>query len=122
MAGNVRHIHFPFDIHNDTAIDVATEMVKELEIVDIGAEEIAEVIDEEITALVPHWKWDMRRLQHSFNIRDDDDEYNDGPHHYPPSSPSSSHASFASLLPATASHPPNMDALLSSHSDWFQGY
>lgn len=54
-AGSVRNVYFPFDILNDTPIDVAMEMVKELEIVDWEAEEIAEMIGGEISALVPNW-------------------------------------------------------------------
>ncbi|XP_056176095.1 probable serine/threonine-protein kinase WNK4 isoform X2 [Syzygium oleosum] len=53
--GSVRNVYFPFDILNDTLIDVAMEMVKELEIVDWEAEEIAEMIGGEISALVPNW-------------------------------------------------------------------
>ncbi|KAI6670883.1 hypothetical protein NL676_005768 [Syzygium grande] len=53
--GSVRNVYFPFDILNDTPIDVAMEMVKELEIVDWEAEEIAEMIGGEISALVPNW-------------------------------------------------------------------
>ncbi|KAF9594561.1 hypothetical protein IFM89_033531, partial [Coptis chinensis] len=48
--GSVRNIYFPFDIVSDTAIDVATEMVKELEITDGQPLEIAEMIDKEISA------------------------------------------------------------------------
>ncbi|XP_048139270.1 probable serine/threonine-protein kinase WNK4 isoform X2 [Rhodamnia argentea] len=53
--GSVRNVYFPFDIVNDTPIDVAMEMVKELEIVDWEAEELAEMIGGEISALVPNW-------------------------------------------------------------------
>lgn len=53
--GSVRNVYFPFDILNDTPIDVATEMVKELEIVDWEAEEIAKMIGGEISAVVPNW-------------------------------------------------------------------
>ncbi|KAF8010494.1 hypothetical protein BT93_J1201 [Corymbia citriodora subsp. variegata] len=53
--GSARNVYFPFDILNDTPIDVASEMVKELEIVDWEAEEIAKMIGGEISALVPNW-------------------------------------------------------------------
>ncbi|KAG9455182.1 hypothetical protein H6P81_008086 [Aristolochia fimbriata] len=91
--GNVKNVYFPFDIFSDTSIDVAAEMVKELEITDREPHEIAEVIDEEISALVPHWK-----LQETvpFNIyRDEDNNIGSNPSsfNYPPPSPSSSHAS-----------------------------
>nr|GME08791.1 probable serine/threonine-protein kinase WNK5 [Ipomoea batatas] len=49
--GKARNIFFPFDITSDTALEVATEMVKELEITDWMPLDIAEMIDEEISAL-----------------------------------------------------------------------
>ncbi|KAF9594555.1 hypothetical protein IFM89_033525 [Coptis chinensis] len=73
--GSVRNIYFPFDIVSDTAIDVATEMVKELEITDGHPLEIAEMIEKEISALVPHWQeWDTQQntQAHSFSFQDDD--------------------------------------------------
>lgn len=54
--GLVRNIHFPFDVENDTAMSVASEMVAELDITDYDDVEIAAMIDEEISALVPNWK------------------------------------------------------------------
>ncbi|KAL9236157.1 hypothetical protein vseg_010858 [Gypsophila vaccaria] len=75
--GGVRNVHFPFDIVKDTAIDVATEMVKELDITDWEPQEIAEMIEEELSSLVPEWK-DMNSpkslQQHSFNYDDDNDD------------------------------------------------
>lgn len=74
--GSMRNIYFPFDIVSDTAIDVATEMVKELEITDGDPHQIAEMIDKEISALVPNWKeWDSEQdnQAHSFNFQDDDE-------------------------------------------------
>ncbi|XP_058075308.1 probable serine/threonine-protein kinase WNK4 isoform X2 [Magnolia sinica] len=117
--GNVKNIYFPFDITSDTPIDVATEMVKELEIADREPFEIAEVIDEEISALVPHWKeWDQPHgHQHiSFSYQDEDD----GAHQpcYSPSSPSSQ-ASFFGMLPSQGPHYRCGDEL-SYHSDWQQ--
>ncbi|XP_061367339.1 probable serine/threonine-protein kinase WNK4 isoform X1 [Gastrolobium bilobum] len=73
--GSVRNVFFPFDIFTDTPIDVAMEMVKELEISDWEPLEIAHMIDGEISALLP------RRRQrncsdafHTFSYPDDDDE------------------------------------------------
>ncbi|XP_039057434.1 probable serine/threonine-protein kinase WNK5 [Hibiscus syriacus] len=54
--GQARNIYFPFDILNDTAIDVALEMVKELDIDDWEPLKIADMIEEEISSLVPTWK------------------------------------------------------------------
>lgn len=54
--GLVRNIYFPFDTETDTALSVATEMVAELDIIDQDVTELAELIDEEITKLVPNRK------------------------------------------------------------------
>lgn len=75
--GPGRNIYFPFDILNDTAMEVAMEMVKELEITDWEPFEIAEMIDGEISAIVPHWKkWDLSHSEayHTFNYKDHDDD------------------------------------------------
>ncbi|XP_021766567.1 probable serine/threonine-protein kinase WNK5 isoform X2 [Chenopodium quinoa] len=89
--GSVRFIHFPFDIINDTEMEVATEMVRELDITDWEPHEIADMIEEEISSLVPGWK-DLdspkSQQQHSFDYNDDDE--NDSPF---PSSCSPSHGS-----------------------------
>ncbi|KAG9154981.1 hypothetical protein Leryth_012162 [Lithospermum erythrorhizon] len=93
--GTVRNVFFPFDIVNDTPIDVANEMVKDLEISDWNPSEIANMIDAEITGLVPHW----RRLDDPhparslvLNYQIDEDE-----HHHPSYSFSSSSSSQVSL-------------------------
>lgn len=109
--GSVRNIYFPFDIVSDTAIDVATEMVKELEITDGQPLQIAEMIDKEISALVPDWKeWDSQQdnQAHSFNFQDDDENnYDDHDldrlHHpfYSFSSRSSSQSSLSGMLPSS---------------------
>lgn len=52
----MRNIYFHFDIENDTALSVATEMVAELDISDQDVSKIAEMIDSEIASLVPNWK------------------------------------------------------------------
>ncbi|KAF5178420.1 Serine/threonine-protein kinase WNK2 [Thalictrum thalictroides] len=102
--GSVRNIYFPFDINSDTAIDVATEMVKELEITDRQPLQIAEMINQEISALVPHWNdWDSHQSNqaHSFSFQDDDEnDDHDRLHHpfYSFSSSSSSQSSFSALL------------------------
>ncbi|XP_062190137.1 probable serine/threonine-protein kinase WNK3 [Phragmites australis] len=55
-TGRVRNIHFPFDVEADTALSVATEMVAELDITDHEVTRIAEMIDGEVGALLPHWR------------------------------------------------------------------
>nr|GMD28214.1 probable serine/threonine-protein kinase WNK4 isoform X2 [Ipomoea batatas] len=58
--GAVRNVYFPFDILSDTPTEVANEMVKELEIRDWKPAEIANMIDGEISGLVPQWrKWNQ---------------------------------------------------------------
>jgi WNK lysine deficient protein kinase len=52
----VRNIYFPFDADADTALSVATEMVAELDITDHEVTHIAEMIDGEVGALLPHWR------------------------------------------------------------------
>ncbi|KAL8159567.1 hypothetical protein V2J09_001104 [Rumex salicifolius] len=54
--GRIRNIYFPFDVENDTAFCVATEMVGELDITDQDVTHIADMIDGEICRLVPNWK------------------------------------------------------------------
>ncbi|KAJ6831612.1 putative serine/threonine-protein kinase WNK5 [Iris pallida] len=91
--GQVRNIYFPFDIYSDTAIDVANEMVRELEITDRDPSEIAEVIAQEISTLVPQWKDGGEaaedRCHHEYSYKDDADEGAGHPFHYL-SSPNSS--------------------------------
>ncbi|XP_043705864.1 probable serine/threonine-protein kinase WNK5 isoform X2 [Telopea speciosissima] len=122
--GCARNIFFPFDIVNDTPLDVATEMVKELEILDREPSEIAEVIEEEISALVPKWKdWDPPQdhaVQHSFSYHDDEDGDGPPPHHpfYSSSSCSSSQASLSGLI--TSTHNSHVDDVVYS-CDWLPG-
>lgn len=97
--GPGRNVYFPFDILNDTPLDVAREMVKELEITDWEPFEIAEMIDEEISVLVPQWKkreWPHSEAYHTFNYEEDED----GCHHplYSFPSCSSSQASLPGLI------------------------
>ncbi|KAK6255589.1 Protein kinase domain - like 10 [Theobroma cacao] len=106
--GHARNIYFPFDVVNDTAIDVALEMVKELEINDWEPLEIAEMIEEEISSLVPTWKdlgSSQVHHQHSFKYEDeeeddDDDDDQTGIRHpfYATSSRSSSQVSIPTFL------------------------
>lgn len=54
--GRIRNIYFPFDIETDTAMSVAAEMVAELDITDQDVSKIADMIDGEISSLVPEWR------------------------------------------------------------------
>ncbi|KAI3994192.1 hypothetical protein MKX01_012449 [Papaver californicum] len=129
--GRINNVEFPFNIHSDTAIDVATEMVKELKIHDREPLEIAQVI----SAFVPQWKdWDLQDQNHpsdvddhhSFSFVDDDDDSNGVNHHPHPfysfSSCSSSEASLSGLLPPSATHIPYREYTHSAAygSDWHQ--
>jgi len=90
-AGSARNVYFPFDIFTDTPIDVAKEMVKELDITDWDPSEIATMIEAEISMLLPD-------KTNSYQ----DDENNKSPrhyHHFPSvSSCSSSQESLSSAL------------------------
>ncbi|CAN7067261.1 unnamed protein product [Brassica rapa subsp. trilocularis] len=86
--GLAKNVSFCFDIVNDTSIDVATEMVKELEITEWDLVEIAKMIDGEISSLVPGWR-----------SEEDDESLHDfhTPYHSS-SSPSSSRASLSNYM------------------------
>ncbi|XP_060202607.1 probable serine/threonine-protein kinase WNK5 isoform X1 [Lycium barbarum] len=119
--GQARNIFFPFDISNDTALEVATEMVKELDITDWDPLQIADMIDNEISALIPTWKksysFQNYEQQHSFNYVEDDDNENTRNPFYYISSHSSSQLSLPGLLPSyeSAFHQGKLD------HDWLQG-
>ncbi|URE15695.1 hypothetical protein MUK42_12502 [Musa troglodytarum] len=117
--GHVRNIHFPFDIVCDTPIDVANEMVKELEITDREPSEIAEMIAQEITALVPGWKARSapNYVYHVYNYEDDAE---DGCNH-PFYSLSSSASSQGSVF-GTGHCLGMLDQQQHPHQEeWFQG-
>ncbi|XP_062081593.1 probable serine/threonine-protein kinase WNK4 [Humulus lupulus] len=109
--GSLRNIFFPFDIVSDTPLDVATEMVKELEITDWEPFEIAKMIQEEISSLLPHWQ---EETYDTINYHDNDD--NDGTHHpfYSFSSCSSSQASISGLITS------NGIDQMANRGDWLQ--
>uniref|UniRef100_A0A7C9D652 non-specific serine/threonine protein kinase n=1 Tax=Opuntia streptacantha TaxID=393608 RepID=A0A7C9D652_OPUST len=120
--GHVRNVHFPFDIINDTTLDVAMEMLKELDITDREPHEIAEMIEEEISSLAPGWKdlSSLKRLQRqqSFDYDGDDDE---GIHPAYPSSCSSSHDSHRGPSGSYEAFLSNERSLNATH-DWLQGH
>lgn len=98
LTGHMRNIYFPFDILSDTPIDVANEMVKELEITDRDPEEIAEVIAQEISTLVPDWNGGMPDEEdeadhHVYNCNDDVEDGTRHPFYYMSSPNSSSQGS-----------------------------
>ncbi|KAL8091595.1 hypothetical protein AgCh_034010 [Apium graveolens] len=55
-TGQIRNIHFPFDIEVDTSAAVASEMVEELDLTDHDASVICEMIDTEIRTYIPDWE------------------------------------------------------------------
>lgn len=129
--GPMRNIFFPFDIRTDTPIEVAIEMVQELEITDWDPQEIAEMIEAEISILIPHWKkWESFRSQ-PYNSYDDQEDINDVAHHlYHSSSCSSSTASASGFFSSHGSDqmpvsndllqedfPDEISSYSSSHSD-----
>ncbi|XP_047338107.1 probable serine/threonine-protein kinase WNK9 [Impatiens glandulifera] len=61
--GHIRNIYFPFDIEIDTPLSVATEMVAELDIMDQDVTKIADMIDGEITSLVPEWESRLKIIE-----------------------------------------------------------
>lgn len=99
-SGHARNIYFPFDMASDTAAEVAQEMVKELDITDRHASEIAAMIQQEIGRLLPG-----RAQQHEYTYasRGGDDDENDEerppPFYYLSSSPASSHGSHCGVGP-----------------------
>lgn len=119
-GGKGRNIYFPFDISSDTALDVAREMVKELEINDWNPVEIAEMIDDEISALVPSWKHWGSHFYHQHNRFHYDDDINH-PTFYSISSHSSSHSSLPDLLSTSweAPFPSINNAIISGGYDCF---
>uniref|UniRef100_A0A1J3GR60 non-specific serine/threonine protein kinase n=1 Tax=Noccaea caerulescens TaxID=107243 RepID=A0A1J3GR60_NOCCA len=96
--GHMRNIHFPFSIVSDTPLEVALEMVKELEITDWDPLEIAAMIENEISLLVPNWRvHESSPRHHSFGHEDDDDNGERGGRTHPFFSASSSHESPAAV-------------------------
>ncbi|EOA40094.1 hypothetical protein CARUB_v10008787mg [Capsella rubella] len=57
--GRVRNIHFLFFQEGDTASNVSSEMVEQLELTDQNVKFIAELIDVLLVNLIPSWKTDV---------------------------------------------------------------
>jgi len=103
FPGLANNVFFPFDIMNDTSIDVAKEMVKELEIIDWEPVEIAKMIDGAISSLVSDWKYE------------EDDE-----------TPHDHHRHRTDSFHSSSSHASSSQASLSNYmarglQDWVQG-
>ncbi|KAG6500153.1 hypothetical protein ZIOFF_039992 [Zingiber officinale] len=94
QEGKMSNVYFPFDTVEDTPLDVANEMVKELDIRDREPSEIAEMIAQEITSLVPGWKEDCEARHQVCNYVDDKEDRSSHPFYYL-SSPTSSQGSVA---------------------------
>ncbi|KAI3526362.1 hypothetical protein L1887_05613 [Cichorium endivia] len=115
--GSVRNVYFPFDILHDTPDEVASEMVKELEITDWEPLDIADMIEGEISALVPTWNGDPHILNHSqiLNLNQDEDD----DHNHPFRSLSSSSSSQLSYSSMSASR--QTDGQVAA-GDWLQDH
>ncbi|MED6146967.1 putative serine/threonine-protein kinase wnk5 [Stylosanthes scabra] len=114
--GHTRNVFFPFDTIKDTAMEVAMEMVNELEISHLEPLEIAAMIDHEVSALVPTWRDPNRgsnntcyhhqhhhhQRQHSFNYEEDEDINNHHP--FLTSSPPSSCSPHGSIHMSCSSY------------------
>ncbi|CAK9314623.1 unnamed protein product [Citrullus colocynthis] len=110
--GSLRNIYFPFDIVNDTALDVAMEMVKELEISDWEPFEIADMIEGEIWALVPNWnRSELSNHNLSSSYAEEDDNAS---HHTFRSVSSSSQATTLGLITS-----PRTNQNISNGFSWF---
>ncbi|KAL9688843.1 hypothetical protein QQ045_033268 [Rhodiola kirilowii] len=80
----MNNIYFQFDVVNDTAIDVATEMVKELKNVDWEPCQIAEMIEKEVSTMASTWaNLTSPKYQRQESFIYEDKEYSDaeGSHH-----------------------------------------
>lgn len=116
VTGHMRNIQFPFNIVSDTPLEVALEMVKELEITDWDPLEIAAMIENEISLLVPNWRSQDTSIQHhSFDHEDDDDNGDGGERTHPCSSASSSHDS---PVAGSNDHMGGMDDVNRNSSSW----
>lgn len=117
-TGHVRNIYFPFDIVGDTAMDVANEMVEELDITDRDPSEIAAMIMQEIGRLVPGWVGNGDEQQECYTYADDDEDEHP-PYCYLSSSPTSSQGSLCGVGPSASGRSGGPHAG-HGHGGWFQ--
>ncbi|KAJ3680941.1 hypothetical protein LUZ60_015430 [Juncus effusus] len=101
-----KNIYFPFDIMADTPIDVANEMVKDLELTDWDPLEIADMIGQEIKILVPDWNPDNGVDNEPEEYEEDERESNHNPFYCVSPTGSSSHGSLYGVGPSSSSHGP----------------
>ena len=122
-SGHARNIYFPFDIAGDTATEVASEMVKELDIADRDPSEIAAMIEQEIRRLVPGWLGGDHggagdEQQEYYTYADDDGNEEQPPFYYLSSSPATSHGSLCGVGPTESGRSSGPHG---GHDAWFQG-
>lgn len=91
-SGHVRNIHFPFDIEVDTSLNVASEMVAELDLTDQDVTTIADMIDTAVRRYVPEWT--------SRNVTENNDDAALGAAPFPSDSDRPSIALFLERLPS----------------------
>lgn len=92
--GHVRNIYFHFDVENDTAFGVASEMVAELNMTDHDVMRITGLIDGKVSSLVPEW-------QPSLGTQGSLVSYSSGSHE-PHDSSTSSLANYLSMADGTS--------------------
>ncbi|XP_062094721.1 probable serine/threonine-protein kinase WNK5 isoform X2 [Humulus lupulus] len=129
-GNNARNIYFPFNIVNDTAIDVATEMVNEMEISDWEPSEIAVMIEQQISSLVPNWKdWVSPPLEggclpNSYDEVEEEEVEEEEEYDFDvtnrPFYASSCSTSHDSLLALNSSHFPHGNNMTSFDRNWSQ--
>lgn len=79
FTGATRNVFFPFDMASDTPNGVANEMVRELDITDWTPSEIADMIDGEISGLLPYskkWAQSQPSQYHILDYQEDEDHNN----------------------------------------------
>ncbi|XP_027151489.1 probable serine/threonine-protein kinase WNK4 isoform X1 [Coffea eugenioides] len=96
--GATRNVFFPFDMASDTPMGVAREMVRELDITDWTPSEIADMIDAEISGLLPYskkWEHSQPPRYHILHYEEEED------HNHPFVDFSSCSSSQVSILDET---------------------
>ncbi|XP_071715977.1 probable serine/threonine-protein kinase WNK9 isoform X2 [Rutidosis leptorrhynchoides] len=81
--GHARNIYFRFDIETDTAFSVANEMVSDLDIANQDVDKIADMIDSEISYLVPQWQKGSDSLHENHHLENKLEALNFSGHEFP---------------------------------------